>query len=98
MSIRVLVDRQDLSACLYDSCTMRAFGPVFDYAEHDPEDFLNWLFANDTDARPSAMHPDELEAKRDQWIEETQCCGEARTGSGEHSSDCRNVGHEGGAS
>lgn len=89
MSVRVLVDRQELIACLYDSTTMRAFGPIFDYSEHDPADFLEWL-EDDCHTDPRTMHPDELEAKRDQWIDETQCCSEARTGSGEHAEDCRN--------
>lgn len=42
MSVRTLTDRETDETVLYDSCTMTAFGPVFESEAH-AEAFLTWL-------------------------------------------------------
>lgn len=92
MSVRVLVDRQNGNACLWDSVTSRAFGPVFDYFEHDPDDFLSWLGRED--AREANRIPvEQLEALYGRWIDEAQCCAGVKEGDG-HDPDCDNYGVE----
>ena len=67
MSVRIIVDRQDGNACMFDSTTMRAFGPVFDYFDDDPEDFLTWLA--DEDPRDVRTIPaEQLDALVAEWI------------------------------
>jgi hypothetical protein len=47
MGVRIINDPSDRNdyACLYDSVSMTAFGPVFDDAE-EADDFLEWYDKN----------------------------------------------------
>lgn len=64
MGVRILND-EDTGACLYDSVTMTAFGPIFDDRDQ-AEEFLSWL-PNNIDARMltdkdlESMHSDFLQ-------------------------------------
>jgi len=88
MGVRVLQDREGFYQALYDSVTMQAFGPLLDF-DWDADEFLKWLEQEDArDPRKIPFH--QLEAFLAEWQETTQCCGEARTGSGGHAEDCDN--------
>jgi len=51
MGVRILYDSEREHACLYDSVTEFAFGPLFE-DEDEAEQFLRWLEAHDgRDAR-----------------------------------------------
>lgn len=64
MGLRILYDHDEPAACLWDSVSGRAFGPVFegDTARDDAQAFIDWL---PLDARTYGQR--ELESLHTVW-------------------------------
>jgi hypothetical protein len=73
MGCRILEDREDGFACMYDSVTMTAFGPVFDDGQQ-LENFMAWL-GPDTD--PRKLDDNELSALLAKFLEHEESLPEA---------------------
>jgi hypothetical protein len=64
MGVRILYTTTGDMACMYDSVSMTAFGPVFSGLDADDQatHFLDWLSTD-----PRMLTPVELEAEHKTW-------------------------------
>lgn len=67
MGVRVL--EGDDYACLYDSVSMWAFGPVVDIEETDLHDFVEWLTEEEFED-PRNLTATQLKEAYEQYLEE----------------------------
>jgi len=93
MGVRILSDI-DTGACMYDSVTMKAFGPVF-ADEDDVGAFLKLMFPGNAD--PRLLTDSELDAKHVEYHENRmQCdsCGEYGLKDGDVPEDWNHINDE----